>query len=129
MKRRTLLTGLATLLAQTSLYPALAEENGSARAQIMVEASAIDVAGLESSAQIADTELDGERGGHAVTLANQSLTAISTGSVINGNYNAGGVSISDNALSNFNGIGNVLINTGAQNNLQSGMNVVINIIN
>jgi hypothetical protein len=129
MKRSTLLTGLAIVLAQTFIYPALGAENGGIEAQIMAEANVINAVGSENSAQIADTELDGERGGHAVTLANQSLTAISTGSVINGNYNAGGVSISDNALSNFNGIGNVLINTGAQNNLQSGMNVVINIIN
>ena len=37
------------------------------------------------------------------------------------------VSLSDNALSGFNGVGNVLINTGAQVSLQAGMNLTINI--
>jgi hypothetical protein len=31
------------------------------------------------------------------------------------------------AFSNFNGIGNILINTGSQNSLQTGMNLTINV--
>jgi hypothetical protein len=78
---------------------------------------------------LTDDLLDVERGGEAVVVSNQTLTAISEGSTINGNYNAGSISITDSALSNFNGIGNLVINTGAQNNLQSGMNVTINVTN
>jgi hypothetical protein len=78
---------------------------------------------------VSDTDLIDQRGGQSLVIGNQTLTAITTGSVINGNYNAGTVSLSDNALSNFTGMGNVLINTGAQNNLQSGMNVTINVNN
>jgi hypothetical protein len=135
MKQRRLTTGLAaiclTFLSQTAFGaeptppPIAAIAPGDATADIAVSPQPETV----STQVVTDETLSAERGGHALTLANQSLTAISTGSVINGNYNAGGVSISDNALSNFNGIGNVLINTGAQNNLQSGMSVVINIIN
>ena len=58
---------------------------------------------------------------------NQTLVAITSGNVIAGDYVAGNVSLSDNALSNFSGIGNVLINTGAQVSLQTGMNVTINV--
>jgi propanediol dehydratase small subunit len=75
---------------------------------------------------LSDESLGDLRGGWAVVSANQTLSAISTGSVLNGDFTAGAVSISDNALSNFNGFGNVVINTGAQNNLQAGMNITIN---
>ncbi len=81
------------------------------------------------AATLSDDLLDAERGGEAIIVSNQALTAISEGSTINGDYSAGTISLSDNALSNFNGIGNLVINTGAQNNLQSGMNVTINIAN
>lgn len=75
---------------------------------------------------VSDEALGELRGGHAIVIGNQTLSAINSGSIINGNYVAGSVSITDNALSNFNGLGNVLINTGALNNLQSAMNVTIN---
>ena len=66
------------------------------------------------------------RGGHAIVVGNQTLTAISNGNAFTGNYTAGSIALADNALSNFNGLGNLVINTGAQNNLQSAMNVTIN---
>jgi hypothetical protein len=75
---------------------------------------------------LSDTALDDQRGGQAMIVTNQTLLAISEGNTLNGDYTAGNVSISDNALSGFNGVGNVLINTGAQVNLQAGMNLTIN---
>ena len=60
-------------------------------------------------------------------MTNQTLSAITQGNVLNGDFTAGSVSLSDNALSGFNGVGNVLINTGAQVSLQAGMNLTINI--
>jgi len=75
---------------------------------------------------LSDSELDSLRGGENLIVTTQTLVAITTGNVINGGYTAGNVSLSDNALSNFNGLGNVLINTGAQVSLQTGMNVTIN---
>ena len=86
-----------------------------------------DAASRDTGAAISDEELDGQRGGQAIILTNQSMTAITSGNVLNGGYTAGAVSLSDNALSNFNGIGNLLINTGAQVSLQTGMNITINI--
>jgi len=76
---------------------------------------------------LGDDELGELRGGEALILTNQTLVAITSGNVINGDYVAGNVSLSDFALSNFNGLGNVLINTGAQVSLQTGMNVTINV--
>jgi hypothetical protein len=76
---------------------------------------------------LSDQELNEERGGEALIVTNQTLTAITQGNVISGDFLAGDVSLSDNALSNFNGIGNIMINTGAQVSLQTGMNLTINI--
>ena len=78
-------------------------------------------------AAIPDDELDGQRGGQTIQITNQTMTAITSGNILNGDYMAGDVTLSDNALSNFNGIGNLLINTGAQVSLQTGMNFTINV--
>lgn len=75
---------------------------------------------------IADSDLLQMRGGQAIVVGNQTLTAISNGNAFTGNYTAGSIALADNTLSNFNGLGNLVINTGAQNNLQSAMNVTIN---
>jgi hypothetical protein len=76
---------------------------------------------------LSDAELGEQRGGEALVVTNQTLTAITQGNVLNGDFAAGDVSLSDNAFSNFNGIGNIVINTGAQVSLQSGMNLTINV--
>jgi hypothetical protein len=60
-------------------------------------------------------------------VSDQTLVAITSGNTLNGDYTAGSVSLSDNALSSFNGVGNLLINTGAQVSLQTGMSVVVNL--
>lgn len=74
-----------------------------------------------------DDELAGFRGGQAVTIANQTLTSIVSDPSIGGNVSSGAVSLSDNALSNFNGLGNLVINTGSQVSVQSGMNVIVTV--
>jgi hypothetical protein len=94
--------------------------------QVVADHPAAAVATPEADNVLSDDTLVEQRGGQAIVIGNQTLTAVSTGSVLNGNYSAGSVALTDNALSNFNGLGNLLINTGAQNNLQSAMNVTIN---
>ena len=80
---------------------------------------------------LSDNELDALRGGDGNTtiISSQTLNAVTSGNAINGGFTAGDVSISDSALSNFNGIANIIINTGAQVSLQTGMNVTINTSN
>ncbi len=75
------------------------------------------------------TELAETRGGQTVIVNNQTLTAITSGNVINGNYVAGDISFNDNAFANFAGIGNFTVNTGAQNNLQTAMILTVNVTN
>ena len=76
---------------------------------------------------LSDDELTEQRGGEQLIVTNQTLTAITQGNVLNGDFLAGDVTLSDSALSSFNGVGNILINTGAQVSLQTGMNLTINI--
>lgn len=84
-----------------------------------------NAAGLPFAAA-SDAELGAARG-QGIIVTNQTLTAITSGNVIGGDYVAGNVSLGDNALQNFNGVGNLLINTGAQVSLQTGMNITINV--
>jgi hypothetical protein len=80
-----------------------------------------------SQHMLSNAELNEQRGGEQLIVTNQTLTAITQGNVLNGDFLAGDVNLSDSALSSFNGVGNILINTGAQVSLQTGMNLTINI--
>lgn len=82
-----------------------------------------------SSVVLSDEELSEFRGGQSIVVTNQTLVSVTAGNVLNGDYAAGAVTLTDNALQGFNGIGNLLINTGAQVSLQTGMNLTINLIN
>ncbi len=79
------------------------------------------------SPMLKDTELDTLRGGQSLVITNQTMDSIVSGNILKGDYTAGAVTLSDFALSNFNGVGNLLINTGAQVSAQSGMNLTINL--
>ena len=81
----------------------------------------------ESLTTLSSADLDKLRGGEEIVVSDQNLNALTSGNLINGNNVAGNVSISDMAFSNFNGVGNILINTGSQNSLQTGMNLTINV--
>ena len=79
------------------------------------------------SPMLNDTELNTLRGGQSLVITNQTMDSVVSGNVLKGDYTAGAVTLSDFALSNFNGVGNLLINTGAQVSAQSGMNLTINL--
>ena len=110
-----------------------------AEAPMQTEAPVPVEAGVDSSPKVAElaaavtaTPLDDDnlaefRGGQAITIANQTMTSIVSGASIGGDVTAGAVSLTDNALSSFNGLGNIVINTGSQVSLQSGMNVIVNV--
>lgn len=92
-----------------------------------VPAAAAKPATTASSTTVSDSDLGKLRGGDGtMVITNQTLNEVTSGNVINGNYSAGNINVSDSALSNFNGLGNIIINTGAQVSLQSGMSVTIN---
>jgi hypothetical protein len=123
----TLSLAAGTALALAS--PALADSSAATRPAPAAQSGPAQAtsASIDGLTTLSDSDLDKLRGGEEIVLTNQTLTAITSGNVINGNFTAGNVSISDFALSNFNGIGNLLINTGAQVSLQTGMNLTINV--
>lgn len=84
-------------------------------------------AGAQSPEQLTPDELAGQRGGASYVVNNQTLLGVVEGNVIGGDYAAGPVSLSDNALSNFNGLLAISINTGLQSNIISGMAITINL--
>lgn len=90
-------------------------------------APAIPAQPERKSPMLKDSELDTQRGGQSLVITNQTMDSIVSGNVLKGDYTAGAVTLSDFALSNFNGVGNLLINTGAQVSAQSGMNLTINL--
>jgi hypothetical protein len=122
--------GIVSVDAQPKMEEILDVAPSIAAAAIAVEPVTIiansEITPPETDNALSDDALSDLRGGQAIVIGNQTLNAVNSGSTLNGNYTAGSVALTDNALSNFNGLGNVLINTGAQNNLQSAMNVTIN---
>lgn len=75
---------------------------------------------------IDDATLGNARGGEVIVVGNQALTSGITSSLV-GNYTAGTVSFSGSAFSNFAGMGNIVVNTGAQASLQSAINLTVNL--
>jgi hypothetical protein len=72
------------------------------------------------------SNLSGGTGVSAVVLTDQTLTAVNSGNTVSGNVvGSGDVNIGANAFSGYDGVGNFVINTGHNNNLQSSMNVTV----
>ena len=80
----------------------------------------------QSDQELADQSGKGETTNVGVALTEQSLSAVNTGNTINAaSLISGAISLQDAALSGFAGIGNIMMNTGANNNLQSTMSVTV----
>jgi hypothetical protein len=124
---------LASLSAPVSALPPAPEGTGPAPAPILSYAVPVDAAPAipvrpeRKSPMLNDSELETQRGGQSLVITNQTMESLVSGNVLKGDYTAGAVTLSDFALSNFNGVGNLLINTGAQVSAQSGMNLTINL--
>jgi hypothetical protein len=62
----------------------------------------------------------------AEVMTTQQLTGTTTGNtVMAGTLTSGAVNFSPEALSGFNGVGNFVINTGANNTLQGAVNISV----
>jgi hypothetical protein len=74
-------------------------------------------------------EMDTLAGGTGVdvtVITEGTLTAINNGNTVSGDVvNSGEVNIGANAFAGYRGMGNFVINTGHNNNLQSSMNVSV----
>ena len=92
----------------------------------------LDVPAVEQQtpeARLSSSEMASLAGGEGVNvevLTRQQLTGATTGNTVNaGTMTSGTVTFSDNALSGFRGIGNFVVNTGANNTLQGAINISI----
>jgi hypothetical protein len=96
----------------------------------------LDVPAVEQStarppadAPVSASEMASLSGGEGVDvkmLTQQQLTGATTGNTVNaGTVTSGAVNFSGNALSGFRGIGNFVVNTGANNTLQGAINISV----
>jgi hypothetical protein len=74
---------------------------------------------------VSGEDLAGMSGGTAVAVTNQNLSAVNSGSVSADQLTTGNVTLQSNAFSGFSGVGNFVINTGNNNNLQGSLSVTI----
>jgi hypothetical protein len=76
---------------------------------------------------VAADVLDAARGGaETAVVTDQMLTALNSGNSINAEtVGSGNIILDGAALSGFNGVGNFIMNTGHNNNLQSSMSVTV----
>jgi hypothetical protein len=77
---------------------------------------------------VADDALDhlSGKGDTTISITDQDLTAVSSGNTISAaSVTSGAISLTDNALAGFGGVGNFLMNTGHNNSLQSNVSVTI----
>lgn len=110
------LTVLTLIALATGLAQAHAQQSGAA------DTAAGD---FPDAAPMTETDLDTARGGQGVYLdSTQVLNATSVGNSVNANeVGSGSIELDDNALSNFNGVANVVVNTGHNNTLQGSVSV------
>ncbi|MBX9745436.1 MAG: hypothetical protein K2X34_00945 [Hyphomonadaceae bacterium] len=70
--------------------------------------------------------LAGGTGVDIVVITDQTLTATNTGNTVTGDVvGSGQVTLGSGAFNGYSGLGNFVINTGHNNNLQSSMNVSV----
>ena len=72
-------------------------------------------------------QLDASRGGQSdvFVLTEQNLSAVNGSQMQGATIGSGQIFLDGGALSNFDGVGNFILNTGHQNNIQSAINLTI----
>jgi hypothetical protein len=117
MKTVTRLIGGAALAAGLTFASFASAQERSATSA----ADEIEVLSLE--------DMDSMAGGNGVATAvitEQTLNAVNTGNAVIGDVvGSGQVSLGSGAFSGYSGLGNFVINTGHNNNLQSSMSVSV----
>ena len=129
-------TGLAITPAVSDETPSpdwtITLEAPASAPQLMAEATlptSIPAGGDPQVETLNSDELSSFAGGTGVSvdvITDQTLNAINHGNSITGvNVGSGGINITAGAFNGFDGVGNFVLNTGHNNNLQSSMNVSV----
>jgi hypothetical protein len=88
-----------------------------------------EISDTSADAVLSAEEMDamsGRQGVQVDVMTSQQITGSTSGNTITAEtINTGDVSFSDGALGGFNGVGNFVINTGANNTLQGAINLSV----
>jgi len=116
---------MTTILKGAVLVGALAFANTAAADPLPSAQSLPDEGMTELSLEDMDA-LAGGTGVDVVLITDQTLTATNTGNTVTGDVvGSGQVNLGSGAFSGYSGLGNFVINTGHNNNLQSSMSVSV----
>jgi len=116
---------MTTILKGAVFAGALAFANTAAADELPSAQSLPDEGMTELSLEDMDA-LAGGTGVDVVLITDQTLTATNTGNTVTGDVvGSGQVNLGSGAFSGYSGLGNFVINTGHNNNLQSSMSVSV----
>lgn len=116
---------MTTILKGAVLAGALAFANTAAADELPSAQDLPDDGMTELSLEDMDA-LAGGTGVDIVMITDQTLTATNTGNTVTGDVvGSGQVNLGSGAFSGYSGLGNFVINTGHNNNLQSTMSVSV----
>lgn len=116
---------MTTILKGAVLAGALAFANTAVADELPPAQSLPDEGMTELSLEDMDA-LAGGTGVDVVLITDQTLTATNTGNTVTGDVvGSGQVNLGSGAFSGYSGLGNFVINTGHNNNLQSSMSVSV----
>jgi len=122
------LTVSASALAGGGSCASLAAVAGSVQVAPAIDTAPLPAV-LAGVAPLSGDDLRAVRGGagsSALSITDQTIAAVNAGNQINaGAMTNGAVSIDTNAFSGFSGVGNFIMNSGNQNNLESTLSVTI----
>ncbi len=114
-------------MMRASILAAALASAGAAFAEEIPQASIAAEGGDTELLSLEDMDaLAGGTGVDVVTITEQTLTAVNGGNSVTGDtVGSGQVNIGADAFSGYSGLGNFVINTGHNNNLQASMSVSI----
>jgi hypothetical protein len=116
---------MTTILKGAVLAGALAFANTAAADELPTAQSLPNEGMTELSLEDMDA-LAGGTGVDVVLITDQTLTATNTGNTVTGDVvGSGQVNLGSGTFSGYSGLGNFVINTGHNNNLQSSMSVSV----
>jgi hypothetical protein len=114
---------------QGILIAAMLASAGAASAQEATLTASASPAPADGTELLSLEDMDALAGGTGIEVVidtGQVLTATNTGNSVTGDtVSSGQVNLGSGAFSGYDGIGNFVINTGHNNNLQSSMNVSV----
>lgn len=85
------------------------------------------ISGLPHAVSPAElSDMSGGTSPSGIAVSNQILSATNSGNTINADsITSGGISLKSGAFGGFNGVGNFVLNTGNNNNLQGSLSITI----